>query len=335
MKYFLLTLCFFTTLLAESQNSAFKYFKTNQISKIQIKSDFDYLQSHKYIDTSYKSKVYWKTKMKTVKIDTKVSARGRYRRRVCSFPPIKLNFSKKDLEREGIESAFDKYKLVTHCDTLPVFEGYVNREFLIYEIYKILSPYGLEVHPVELEYIYEGENNDSTKIVKSGFLIQSESEVAQVNNMTVFEGYLAKDDPKIDVFQTYLTSIFMLMVANDDYDFLSNRNVCILEGDKYYPIPYDFDFSGFVNAHYSIPNPNIPSHRLRDRVVMYEYNNQETLDAVIDHIASKEEEITSKIESAEYLTKSSRKDLKKYISGFIKYLTKKRELPFHEVIPYR
>lgn len=336
MRTFLFTIiCCFWIVGSYSQNiSLFKYLKQNDIKQIQVKADFDYILSHKYADTTYKSHVYWNVNNELHKVDTKLSVRGRYRRRVCSFPPIRLNFSKNDLQKESIQSDFDKYKLVTHCDTLPVFEDYVMREFLAYEIYQKLTDASLQVYPLEIEYIFKDDEENPTRITKRAFLIENEDELADRMNTTVFDGFIAQDDSKLENYESYLASLFMLMIANDDYDFYTNRNVCILEGDNFTPIPYDFDFCGLVNAHYAIANPNIPTHRLRDRVIVQKYPNGAGLKKAIEQMLSKEEIIISTIEAAEYLSKTSRKDIKKYINSFFKYLEKNQELPHHEVITY-
>ncbi len=326
--------CFWVFAVFAQDISLFEYLKNNEIKQIQVKADFDYILAHKYADTTYKSNVYWTVNNEKHKIDTKLSLRGRYRRRVCSFPPIRLNFSKKDLEKVNIISEFDKYKLVTHCDTLPVYEDYVLREFLAYEIYQNLTDASLQVYPLEIEYIYKDNEENPTTITKKAFLIENEDELAHRMNTKVYDGFLPEGETKLENYETYLVSLFMLMIANDDYDFNTNRNVCILEGNHFIPIPYDFDFCGLVNAHYAIANPNIPTHRLRDRVVVQQYSNNEALKKAIEQVLSKEESIISTIEGAEYLSKGSRKDIKKYINSFFKHLEKNPELPHHEVITY-
>ena len=314
--------------------SLFDYLSENNIEKIQIKADFDFITSNKYADTVHKSNVYWEVEGDLHKIDTKLTLRGRYRRRICSFPPIKLDFSRKDLEKQGINSTFDDYKLVTHCDTLPIFEDYIMREFLAYEIYQKIAEASLRVYPLTIEYIYKDDPEDPTTLVKQGFLIENEDELAARKNSKVFEGFFETEDEKLEHYESYLSSLFMLMIANDDYEYYTNRNVCILEGEKFVPVPYDFDFCGMVNAHYAIPNPNLPTHRIRDRVIVQRYHNKEEIAKAIEYFLSTEEEVIETIETAEYLSKSSRRDVKKYVSTFYKYLNKNQELPHHEVITY-
>jgi len=48
----------------------------------------------------------------------RLKPRGKFRRKICDFPMIKIDFSKKDLKKRRYKK-FDDYKLVTHCmDTM-------------------------------------------------------------------------------------------------------------------------------------------------------------------------------------------------------------------------
>jgi alkylation response protein AidB-like acyl-CoA dehydrogenase len=49
-------------------------------------------------------------------LSIELSTRGRFRFRNCDFPPLMLNFSKKELRGMGLTTPeHDKLKLVTHC----------------------------------------------------------------------------------------------------------------------------------------------------------------------------------------------------------------------------
>jgi hypothetical protein len=76
---------------------------------------------------------------KNLSFSVNINLRGKYRRRMCGFPPLKLNFNKSELSDNGLSKA-DEYKLVTHC--LEGEEGDVNmvKEFLAYQFYQQISP---------------------------------------------------------------------------------------------------------------------------------------------------------------------------------------------------
>ena len=183
-----------------------------------------------------------------------------------------------------------------------------------------------------VEYVFEG--SDQT-LVKNGFLIENEKELASRLNLEHFDGMLASGQgPQMNAYQGYFVSMFLLMVANDDYNFSTHKNICLLKGSDIIPVPYDFDFSGFVNAHYAIPNPNLPAHRLRDRVIVHKYEDEKLLNEVIDLFVSKSETIEALIDGTSILDKSAKKDLNKFIGRFIKYIDKNRELPYNEVLSF-
>jgi hypothetical protein len=58
------------------------------------------------------------------------------------------------------------------------------------------------------------------------------------------------------------------MIGNSDYSILSLHNVVILQdaAKVRYAVPYDFDYSGLVNAHYAIPAKGLGLASVQDRV---------------------------------------------------------------------
>src|SRR5262249_12460888 len=64
------------------------------------------------------------------------------------------------------------------------------------------------------------------------------------------------------------STIFEYMISNLDMSVSQQHNYKIVEmptGAKY-PIPYDFDYSGLVNASYSVPPPDFHIESVRVRV---------------------------------------------------------------------
>jgi hypothetical protein len=57
------------------------------------------------------------------------------------------------------------------------------------------------------------------------------------------------------------------MIGNTDYSILTLHNVIMLDDARgvHYTVPYDFDYSGLVSAHYARPAPglNLPSVQQR------------------------------------------------------------------------
>ena len=74
--------------------------------------------------------------------------------------------------------------------------------------------------------------------------------------------------------QTALVYVFQYLIGNTDWSFISAKgedvcchNVHLVEKNGgLYPIPYDFDFSGLVDASYAKPNSTVGTRRITQRV---------------------------------------------------------------------
>ena len=102
--------------------------------------------------------------------EIKVKPRGKFRRRVCNFPPLMLNFSKAQLEDQGYIREFDKLKLVTHCiDDKFESKEQVMKEYLAYKMYNELTDASFRVQLVNITYV---DTRTGGKKRQMGFLIE-------------------------------------------------------------------------------------------------------------------------------------------------------------------
>ena len=64
-----------------------------------------------------------------------------------------------------------------------------------------------------------------------------------------------------------IMGLFQYMIGNTDYSVPVLHNVELMARDtSVYPIAYDFDFSGAVNARYATVDPSLSIRRVRDRL---------------------------------------------------------------------
>ena len=71
--------------------------------------------------------------------------RGITRRKICDFPPLKLNFNKKELRAAGLYGDYDKLKLVSECQ---LDEKLLLREYLAYCLYNEMTDRSFRAHLV-------------------------------------------------------------------------------------------------------------------------------------------------------------------------------------------
>lgn len=187
----------------------------------------------------------------TLSFDIKVETRGNFRRDSsnCDFPPIRLNFKKKEIVDTYFEGN-EKIKIVSHCKTqIPEFDEFVVREYVTYKIYNLLTPLSFEVRLARITY--EDTENNLDPIQRIGFLIEDIDHLAERNQMKEFEETLSIQD--LDKNNAILLSLFQYMIGNTDWIVNMSKNLkTITDGNTYYAIPYDFDYTLLVGTDYSL-----------------------------------------------------------------------------------
>ncbi len=199
-----------------------------------------------------------------------VRTRGIFRRskRNCNFPPLRFDFPKKQMEGTVFEGQ-DKLKLVTPChDGRDNFQRYVYREYLAYKAYQLLTPASFRVRLVEITYV--DINDDYDTRTKIGFLLESDENMAERNRAIHVEyddfGTGQFHPARVDGDGAVLVAMFNYMIGNTDWSAVEGHNTKLIQTEegKYLTVPYDFDFSGAVNARYASPDPSLTErYRLR------------------------------------------------------------------------
>jgi hypothetical protein len=189
-------------------------------------------------------------------VDTR--ARGNFRRskKNCNFPPLRLDFKTKQMEGTVFEGQ-DKLKLVTPCnDGRDDYQRYIFNEYLAYRILNVLTPASFRVRLVEITYEDTSEDYDTR--TKIGFLIEDEDEMAARIRGTledVSQFHPARSHGEYSV----LVAMFNYMIGNTDWSPVYFHNVKLVRTEEalYFTVPYDFDFSGTVNARYASVDPSL------------------------------------------------------------------------------
>lgn len=213
--------------------------------------------------------------------DLEVGVRGKFRRQRCEFPPVKLNFSKKDLKAAGL-ATWDKYKLVSTCSSDPFAKNLVLKEYLAYRAYNMLSPWSFRVQWVEITYIDTNGKHDPR--VEMGFIIEETDEMANRLGGKEVENAVGQPagafHPQAEVTQ----ALVQYLVSNGDWSMPLARNIKVVEmpDGKLIPVGYDFDFSGWVGAPYASPTSEIGQQSIYQRI----YQGYVQPDAIMREVAT-------------------------------------------------
>lgn len=304
-----------TTVPSESLKSGSSIFDIlyheQEAVNVTIKTQLNDLVANKLIEESVPAIIFFTDKAGVEReFKIKLESRGKFRLRQCYFPPLKLDFKKSDLQAAGLGD-YDDMKLVTHCLEDPK-KGRENvlREFLAYKLYNLLTPYSFRVQLIKIRY--EDEDKTVSKVKAFGFLIEDTKEMADRLNGDILETLnLKKEELSLDNFQ--IQSLFQYLIGNADWDLKMQRNIKVLSSfsdEKLYVIPYDFDFSGLVNADYAIPNPDYGLFSVRDRVFL---GASEELVPATTYFLSKEKEILELCKRTKLLNRESRNDIVNFL----------------------
>ena len=109
-------------------------------------------------------------------LDVEISSRGNSRLDICNFPPMWLNFRRRQLPGT-VFAGQNRLKLVTQCKAGDAYKDYLVQEYQVYRAYNALTENSFRVRPLQIEYV-ETEGRPSTKI-EFGFLIEEDWEVAE------------------------------------------------------------------------------------------------------------------------------------------------------------
>ncbi|MBS0001314.1 MAG: hypothetical protein KFF73_20180 [Cyclobacteriaceae bacterium] len=250
--------------------------------------------------------------------EIKVRARGISRRNFdfCNFPPLLLNFKKKET-RETVFEGQNKLKLVTFCKDMNSFEEYVLKEYLVYKIFNILTDTSLQARLVRINYI----NQEKDKLIteRFGFLIEDIDHLAD----RLGGGEIELSLPHHDICERTCLDRFMIfqyMIGNTDWwiakPIMHNVKLISINNGPPIPIPYDFDFCGFVDTNYASPDEKLPIKSVTQRYFRGFCRRSGTYEKTIQGFKGHREEIFRLINDFPWLSEVSKKVMAKYIDQF-------------------
>lgn len=323
---------------AESQNININrtittpLFESEELLEISLKFDITTLK-RKRSETDYLDAVisYVSDYGDTVFRNIKVRARGNFRRNYCDFPPVHLNFKVKDTI-SGNFSGIDKIKLVPYCK--PAYEDYLLREYLVYKLYNILTDYSLRVRLLRITFINTART-EAKPLTQFGFVIEP---------IPVFEKRTGSTEVKTKMAQRLVrqemmdrVAIFNYMIGNTDWSVPAMHNVIVFSQPHTGPndlgtiVPYDFDFSGIVNAGYAHPFESLPIKSVRERLYLGLCRSEESFKKSLEEFLRKKEDFYNLINSFPYLRANSKKDMIMYLKSFYDDFDKRNTIIYNLV----
>ena len=245
-----------------------------------------------------------------------VRPRGITRRQRCEFPPLMIKANSEQESAMNIGQT-KTTKLVTYCKDSLDYDQWVLKEYLSYKLYNEFTEHSFNVKWANITFKDTEGNYD--EIQKFGFLIEPLEELALRTQCIIM-----KDDEKIQSVhkEKYKTlTMFQYMIGNTDWNFTRRHNVRLLKCDERYgpiPVPYDFDFSGFVNPVYAKPHPMLPIKSIRDRLFQWRGSVDEDFSDTCVQFEKKRQSLRNIYASNDLSLTVDIGDLDSYIDDFYK-----------------
>jgi hypothetical protein len=257
-------------------------------------------------------------------IPIEVRTRGNVRRnpRLCSFAPLRL-----ELPKEGVKGTVFEgqggIKLGVHCQGDGVYQQYMLKEFLANRLHNVVTPRSLRVRLAKVTYADKDPGKEP--YTKLGIFYEDADDMAaraEARELPVpRQMFQYLDQPSL-----LFMSLFNYMIGNVDYSILTLHNVIMIDDVKgaRLPVPYDFDYSGLVNAHYAIPAKGLEISSVRDRLYRGPCKTEAEVNQALQPFRDKQAEMLALVASMEPLglDEGPRKSTEKYLNEFFELIGK-------------
>ena len=306
-------------------------FASNDVMEVTIEGPFRTLMGRRSEDDQYDGKLsYENAAGESAALYVKLRVRGRFRARtdVCDFAPLRLNFKKKQVGNTVFDGQ-DKLKLVTHCQSKDKeYEQLLIKEYMTYQFLSTLSENAFKTRLMRITYV--DSEGKSKKRIRYGFVIEHEDDLAKrLGTKPANTANIIYD--QLNQAQTNLVTVYSYFIGNTDFSAIRgpNKEYCchnvelfLDDANHYLPIPYDFDFSGMVNAPYAKPGKRIGIRSVTTRVYRGLCGNNERLDDTLNLFLENKEKLYDLVADQKGLTSGHRKKMHSYVSSFYNVIGK-------------
>ena len=300
----------------DTPQSIFDVLHYQELLEINLKMNIDSVFMDRKSEQKHPAIFSFKDQNGTVQDwNIKVHLRGKFRRIKCeNLPPLKFDFKKKELEAAGL-AKFDDLKLVTYCvNDAEEAKQLLIKEYLVYKMYNEITSQSYRVQLVSINYIDTNSGKISSQF---GFLIEDTEQLQARLNITKREKAFGLNKERFNNGQVKVVALFNYMIGNSDWSIENNRNIKIMDkSEKFILIPYDFDFSGFVDASYATIKSEHGIRTVRDRVYLGFKKDLKNLKSAKRILKKKHPEFIRIIKNCKWLSSRERRELIRYIDSY-------------------
>lgn len=258
-----------------------------------------------------------------VEIDAELRARGNFRREHCTQPPLRLRLAK-DGRKHTPFAGQRRLKLVRPCKKSSSYQQLIHQELLVYRTYNILTDASFRVRPARMTFVDTDRKNKSHEAIV--FFIEDRDRMARRLERVVADQHQV-DYGLLDARQAALVEVFMFMIGGHDWSILTGppgemccHNARLLidpEGGKpILPVPYDFDFSGIIDAPYASPPEQLPIKSVTKRYFRGRCKSAELWAETFAHFRARREDVLALYRNDPWLSDRTRERALDYLAEF-------------------
>lgn len=249
----------------------------------------------------------------------RIRARGKSRLELCRFPPLWVDFKRKQV-RGSFFDGQNRVKLVTHCRRGRAWDQNVLKEYLAYRVMNMLTPLSFRVRLVRITYVEAagGRSHDPHLAFfiehPRGFALRTDLQRHKVRSLS---------PQLLDQEQRMLVAAFQHFIGNTDYSMIQSpggerccHNVRLFRdtAGRVYPVPYDFDVSGWVNPSYATPPEQLPIRRVTERLYRGFCEPDAVVSSALQRFAGIESRLLEDLPEADLLRSGEARVLQRFVA---------------------
>ena len=255
----------------------------------------------------------------SLSLPMKVRTRGHMRLEICSQPPLKLKFAKEELARLYL-SDHNEVDLVHPCHSGELYEQMILKEYLAYKLYQVISPVSFNVQLIRLKHL-DAEGSESMEDTYA-FLVEHTEELVEriggrEHNVPVISQHAVDRKALLRV------CLFQYMIGNTDW-YVKNRHnlefIVVPGHSLLVPVPFDFDYSGLVNAPYAAHHESIDLPSVTIRYYQGRCESDEEVNMAIREFMEKKEELLRTCDQIQGLNARTAQQAKAYLQDFFEII---------------
>jgi hypothetical protein len=211
-------------------------------------------------------------------------------------------------------------KLTPHCEKSDRHAQNIYVEYAAYGMYNLLTPISLKARLATITWI--DPNNPKLTMTRPGFWTQDQDDMAkEVRGKVLMQtgGKASEMEPR----QMAITDVFQYMVGNTDFSLSYLHNYRIVQMDtsmNYFPMAYDFDWTGLVDAPYATPDYRLGLKRTTDRLYRGGCHDPEVLAQGVALFKAKKDSIYGTLREIKGLSPARLKEAEGFLDEFYKEL---------------